>query len=431
LSVPWTICSVKGILISSKPAWISRVIDRRVGNVDSVRKLLEDGIKDGVFPGAVLLVAKGGRVVFFHEAGYRSIIPQKLPMKKDTVFDLASLTKPLATTLALMKLVEEGVIALDQPLSELISSAFLGDKADLTPRLLLSHAAGLADWKPYYMRLVDHPVEHRKELLRDWIIQEPFAYRPGKGTLYSDLGFMLLEWVIEERAGESLTSYVHRCFYGPLGLKRTLFSRSPGPPRLSEQVRDGGQALSPAAGGGETHGNREEGEGEGIHLHGVAKGEFAATEDCPWRKKVVQGEVDDENAWALGGCSGHAGLFSTAEEVHIVTNMLREHYFGMRRDFFKPKTVKEFLTRQNIVEGSDWALGWDTRAPEGSSAGKHFSRGSVGHTGFTGTSIWMDLEKDVAVIFLTNRVHPTRNNDRIKILRPKLHDAVMEALGLN
>jgi CubicO group peptidase (beta-lactamase class C family) len=377
--------------------------------VDSVRKLLEDGIRDGIFPGAVLLVAQQGRVVFFQEAGYRSIIPERLPMKRDTVFDLASLTKPLATTPAMMKLVDEGVIRLDQPFSELIPSASLGDKTDLTPRLLLCHSAGLADWKPYYLKLVDHPVEDRKELLRDWIIQEPFAYPPGKGTLYSDLGFMLLEWVIEERAGESLSSYVHRCFYGPLGLKRTSFCAS------SEQ--------------GNTP--REQRGGKGTYTTFPAKEEFAATEDCPWRKKVVQGEVDDENAWALGGCSGHAGLFSTAEEVHIITNVLREHYSGVRRDFFNPKTVREFFRRQNVVEGSDWALGWDTRALEGSSAGKHFSRDSVGHTGFTGTSIWMDLEKDVAVIFLTNRVHPARSNDKIKTFRPKLHDAVMEALGLN
>jgi CubicO group peptidase (beta-lactamase class C family) len=159
------------------------------------------------------------------------------------------------------------------------------------------------------------------------------------------------------------------------------------------------------------------------------KEEFAATEDCPWRKEVLRGEVHDDNAWSLGGYSGHAGLFSTAEEVYVIANMLREHFFGLRRDFFKPETVKEFFRRQDIVAGSDWALGWDTRALEGSSAGKHLSRDSVGHTGFTGTSLWMDLEKDVIAILLTNRVHPKRDNDKIKQFRPVFHDAVMEALG--
>jgi CubicO group peptidase (beta-lactamase class C family) len=165
-------------------------------------------------------------------------------------------------------------------------------------------------------------------------------------------------------------------------------------------------------------------------VSGYSEEEFAATEDCPWRKKVLQGEVHDDNAWTLGGYSGHAGLFSTAEDVYVIANMLREHYFGMRQDFFMPETVREFFRRQNIVKGSDWALAWDTRALEGSSAGKYFSRDSVGHTGFTGTSIWMDLEKDVIAILLTNRVHPTRNNDKIKQFRPVFHDAVMEALGL-
>ena len=157
--------------------------------------------------------------------------------------------------------------------------------------------------------------------------------------------------------------------------------------------------------------------------------EFAATEDCPWRKRVIQGEVGDENAHALGGHSGHAGLFGTAEEVHVIVNMLREHYRGKRSDLFRPETVREFFRRQDIAEGSDWALGWDTRALEGSSAGRHFSRESVGHTGFTGTSVWMDLEKDVAAILLTNRVHPTRSNDRIKAFRPRIHDLIMEELG--
>jgi CubicO group peptidase (beta-lactamase class C family) len=145
---------------------------------------------------------------------------------------------------------------------------------------------------------------------------------------------------------------------------------------------------------------------------------------------VLQGEVHDDNAWALGGCSGHAGLFGTAEEIHTILNVLREHFIGKRSDCFKAETVKEFFRRQNIVEGSDWALGWDTRALKGSSAGKYFSRDSVGHTGFTGTSIWMDLKKDVVAIFLSNRIHPKRDNDKIKQFRPVIHNAIMEELGL-
>ena len=160
------------------------------------------------------------------------------------------------------------------------------------------------------------------------------------------------------------------------------------------------------------------------------KGMFAATEDCPWRNRVIQGEVYDENAYALGGYSGHAGLFGTAEEVHTIANLLREHYFEKRDDYLEPETVREFFSRDNIVEGATYALGWDTPSPQDSSSGKYFSPNTVGHLGFTGTSIWMDLERDMIVILLTNRIHPTKDNEKIQTFRPRLHDLVMEEFGL-
>jgi CubicO group peptidase (beta-lactamase class C family) len=391
----------KGKVKESQTGEVKQV-DRHINKIAGV---LRKGLDGGVYPGAVALVGREGKIIFCEHVGHRALIPEPVPMAKDTIFDLASLTKVMATTPAIMKLVDEREIALDEPLSKLIASANLGDKKELTPRLLLNHSAGLMDWRPFYEKLVDFPLKDRKRVLREWIIEEPFAYEPGKGSLYSDLGFMLLEWVIEERAGESLPGFVERHFYGPLGLKRTFFmetSEVENPPRPSSIK--GGRIPSQ---------------------------EFAATEDCPWRNKVLQGEVHDDNAWAVGGCSGHAGLFSDAEGVYAIANMLREHHYGMRRDFFRPETAREFFKRQDIVKGSDWALGWDTRALEGSSAGKHFSRDSVGHTGFTGTSLWMDLEKDVIAVFLTNRVHPRRDNGKIKQFRPVFHDAVMEALGLD
>ena len=366
-----------------------------------VKSLIHQGVKEGVFPGAVALIAHKGKIVSLEHAGHRCLIPAPAPMAIDTIFDLASLTKPLATVLCIMKLVDQGRISLDQTLAETLPRCDLKDKRNLALRLLLIHSAGLADCKPFHEKLIEHPVKDRRRLLREWIIEEPFAYEPGKGNVYSDLGFMLLEWVIEEQSGQSLPQYAREDFYGPLGLKRTCF---PLP-----------QPLPP---------------GEGRLRAEAPKDAFAATEDCPRRKRVLQGEVHDDNAWALGGYSGHAGLFGTAKEVHVVAGMLREHAFGTRADFFKPETVRAFFRRQDIVPGSDWALGWDTRAPEGSSAGKYFSRDSVGHTGFTGTSIWMDLEKDVIAILLTNRVHPKRDNDKIKQFRPVFHDAVMEELGL-
>jgi serine-type D-Ala-D-Ala carboxypeptidase len=351
-------------------------------------ELLEKGLTEGVYPGAVLLVASHGQINFIKEVGNLSIIPNVLPMKKDTIFDLASLTKPLATTLAIMRLVDRGQISLDESLSEIIRSYPLKDKKDLTLRSILNHCAGLKDWAPYYLDIMDYKEGERKKALRKRIIEEPLLYPLGMHCLYSDLGFMILEWAIEESSGESLRNFVHKNFYGPLGLRRIFLSKGDLP---------------------------------------FEKKEFAATEDCPWRKRVIQGEVHDENAYAAGGYSGHAGLFGTAEEIFILADLLREHYLGKRNDFFSPDVVREFFRRQEIVKGCTWALGWDTPSSKDSSAGRHISANSVGHLGFSGTSLWMDLDKDITAIFLSNRIHPSRNNVKIKSFRPVLHDLIFRA----
>lgn len=361
---------------------------------DRISAHLEGGVEEGVFPGAVLLVAKKGQVLFIEKAGYLSLIPDQIPMKKNTIFDLASLTKPLATTLCLMKLVDESKVELDQPLSRLVPTPVPADKKELTPRLLLSHSAGFTDWKPFYLDLMQYESEERKRILREQILKDPLVYSAGEEYLYSDLGFMILEWIIEQTTGMTMGQFVEQSFYQPLSLERTFLSEDALTLPFKQEV-------------------------------------FAATEDCPWRKKVTQGEVHDENAWALGGYSGHAGLFGTAEDVHVLVNLIWEHYLGKRDDYLRPETVRTFFTKQDIVKESSWCLGWDTPSEEHSSSGKYFSRNSVGHTGFTGVSVWMDLDKDVVVILLTNRIHPTRKNEKIKTFRPKLHDLIMEELGLD
>ncbi len=371
-----------------------RQVDPHRRKFDNIASFLDAGVGEGVFPGAVLLIAKDGQILFHECRGHLSLIPRRIRMKRKTIFDLASLTKPLCTTLAIMKLVDEGKIHLDRSLSHLIPTNLTADKRDLTPRLLLSHCSGFAHWKPYYLELVERRPEERKKALREWILKEALTYDPGKGSIYSDLGFMILEWIIEETSGVSMHPFLQRHFYQPLSLKSTfLCPDAPGQPFKKEI--------------------------------------FAATEACPWRKKVIQGEVHDENAWALGGYSGHAGLFGTAEEVYMLVNLLRQHYLEERNDYLKPETVRAFFTRQDIVKESTWRLGWDTPSQENSSAGKYFSRNSVGHTGFTGTSVWMDLDQDIVVILLTNRVHPTRNNEKIRAFRPRLHDLIMEELDLD
>lgn len=350
--------------------------------------LLDEGVNTNVYPGAVLLIAREGKISFLKEAGFLSTGSSQIKVKTDTVFDLASLTKPFATTLAVMDLVDKGKIHLDQCLCELLPCSVPDDKQNIPVRFLLSHSSGLPGWKPYYLDLVKHNPEKRKDILRQRILNEPLVYSPGTDSVYSDLGFMLLEWIIEACSGKKMDDLLTSGYYKPLGLKRTFLIKK--------------KSL-------------------------FSIDEIAATEDCPWRKKIIHGEVHDENAYAMGEYSGHAGLFGTAEDLFVILNMLRGHYYLKRSDFFKPKTVQGFFRKQNIVKNSSWALGWDTPSPSGSSSGDCFSKKSIGHLGFTGTSVWMDLERDIMVILLSNRVHKTRENIKIRAFRPRLHNLIMEA----
>jgi len=358
---------------------------------NKITEILKRGLEEKVYPGAVLLTAQEEDIVFFYTVGNRTLSPQSLPMEKETRFDLASLTKPLATTLAAMKLEEENLLELDEPISSLIKPFPWKDKADITPQLLLNHSSGLADWKPYYLELIKLPMEERKTAVRRLIMEEPLHGKPHTVSLYSDLGFIVLEWIIEIMTGNNLSSFLDNTFYQPLGLRTLQLDTI---------------AIEPEQ----------------------EKGLYAATEDCPWRKEIIQGHVHDENAYALGGYSGHAGLFGTAHDVFTLTIALVKIYHGYNSGLLKSKTVRTFLSRQEIVPGSTWALGWDTPSKNNSSSGNCFSPNSIGHTGFTGTSIWIDLEKNITVIFLTNRIHPNRSNEKIRKFRPELHNLIMRDL---
>jgi CubicO group peptidase (beta-lactamase class C family) len=359
---------------------------------DKIKDLLKRGLREKVYPGAVLLVARGEDIVSFHNVGNRALIPEPLPMEKETSFDLASLTKPLGTTLAIMKLVDEDLLGPDIAISSFIKPFPWKDKADITPRLLLNHSAGLADWKPFYLELIKHPIEERKPTLRRLIMEEPLHDAPKKVSLYSDLGFMLLEWIIEIIAGQDLSSFLNSALYHPLGLENLYLDHITGGRRHEKEL-------------------------------------YAATEYCPWRAEIIQGHVHDENAYALGGYSGHAGLFGKALDLFALTNTLVKIYHGSCAGLLKTETVRRFFSRQGIVPGSTWALGWDTPSGKNSSSGKYFSSNSIGHTGFTGTSVWIDLEKNITVILLTNRIHPNRSNEKIKGFRPKLHNLIMQEFG--
>jgi CubicO group peptidase (beta-lactamase class C family) len=261
------------------------------------------------------------------------------------------------------------------------------EKSVITVRQLLQHNSGLADYRPFYQDISKLPAEKRKQALRNLLVNEPLIHRVGEETVYSDLGFMILEWLVEHVSGKRLDRFVSETIYEPLGLENLFFVD------LNDKKN---------------------------------RGQFAATEKCPWRKILLDGQVHDENAYVVGGIQGHAGLFGTATAVHILLMTLLYAYHGKSpENRFQTELVRTFFRR---LPGSDKALGFDAPALKDSSAGSLFSKNSVGHLGFTGTSFWMDLDRCIIVVMLTNRVHPTRDNQAIRAFRPKLHDTVMKSL---
>ncbi|MBI3303807.1 MAG: serine hydrolase, partial [Deltaproteobacteria bacterium] len=233
-----------------------------------------------------------------------------------------------------------------------------------------------------------------REFVYTQLQREKLEAVPGQQAVYSDLGFMLLGAVIEEITGLGLDQYCRDKIFRPLGLQWTAFLNL-------EMMRR--HKLQPML------------------------EKFAPTERCPWRKRVLCAEVHDDNAYAMGGVAGHAGLFSTVDDLDRLVSCLTACYRG-ESTFLPSALVHEFWTRDGSVPGSTWTLGWDTPSPEHSSAGELFSPQSVGHLGFTGTSLWIDLEQQVHVIVLSNRVHPRRDNDKIQAFRPVLHNAIMQAV---
>jgi len=368
-----------------------------------VEEAFHEAVAQGSFPGAVVLVAKGEEVVFERAFGFRTLVPEKTPMELETIFDLASLTKPLATTTATMLLMAEKKINLEDRVARFFSNFGVFGKSHVTFRHLLAHCSGLPAWKPYYEEIVKEEKAGKinfvvsraaKAYVFERIHREKALSAPGSQSLYSDLGFMLLGEVVEEISGWTLDRFCQDRIFRPLELRSISFIDM-------TQLR--ARRLQPA------------------------KEMIAPTENCPWRKRIVWGEVHDENAYAMGGVAGHSGLFASARDVHRFLTRLRRCLLG--RDSFLPTPlVKEFLTRDVTVPESTHALGWDTPSSDQSSSGSYFSPNTVGHLGFTGTSLWWDLEKDCSVILLTNRIHPSRANDKIKSFRPHIHDLIMKAL---
>ncbi|MEW6388810.1 MAG: serine hydrolase domain-containing protein [Thermodesulfobacteriota bacterium] len=357
----------------------------------SLFHLLEEGADQQIYTGAVALVGLKGDLLWEGAAGRTSRIPQSPPVTPETRFDLASLTKPLATALALMLLVDRGQLSLAGTLGEILGEVWLPpDKQPLSLSSLLAHRAGLPAWRPFYQEVLAAPPAQRPTLLERQAAATPLEYPPESATLYSDLGYMLLKGVIEKISGQNLDRFCRQEIYRPLGLPTFGFNplKQPGGDRL----------------------------------------EYAATEPglIPGRNPV--GEVHDENAWAAGGIAGHAGLFGTGREVFHLLAALYQAHQGSPATPFSPELVRLFFTP---VPGSSRTLGFDTPGPhpQESAAGRYFSTRSVGHLGFTGASFWLDLAQGQMVVLLTNRVHLGRDEkEKIKAFRPRFQEAASRAL---
>lgn len=327
---------------------------------------LDKAIKDKVAPAIVLLVWRGQREVLFH-AGTAGT---------DTVFDLASLTKPCATTL----------LALDCPLAwqttlgEIWKDKVPPDKRPITIKQLLTHSSGLADWRPYYKDLLAHPPKRRKALLESLILAEPLVYAPGAKALYSDLGYMLLGMLLEEHGGSGLDKMFDAL------CSRLCVSNGPFYMDAEKNVES----------------------------------DIAPCGSMPSLNRMhIKGEVEDENAFALGGVAAHAGLFGNARSIK---NLLQKTFACENINALWPEErVRAVFTRDKSAPCSTRTAGFDTPSGKESSAGRNYPPGLIGHLGFTGVSLWFNPLQNYGVILLTNRVAYGRENIKIRTFRPELH----------
>jgi CubicO group peptidase (beta-lactamase class C family) len=340
----------------------------------AARRVLDQAIAERAFPAAVIEVGTAGQMLWRQAFGTLTFDIDSLPASDDTIFDLASLTKVIATTPIVMQQVERGVLALDDPVSGHIAEWRGKDRAEVTLRDLLAHCTGLPVWRPFFRDLKG------RRAFESAISTEPLAYAPRTRSVYSDLDFMLLGFIVDGRV--------------PLAERFALMLSQM---EIVEEIQ-----FTPPS---------------------LWRARVAPTEQDPWRGRLLVGEVHDENAAALGSIAGHAGLFGTAASVGSYARHLLQVLDG-RSGIFRRATLEEFVRRRVDIPGSSRALGWDTMLPT-SSCGTLMSARAFGHTGFTGTSLWVDPEKDVYVVLLTNRVHPTRTNEAIKQVRRAVHDAVM------
>ncbi len=387
------------------------------------RELLASGVDEGVFPGAVLLVGKRGEVIFEEAVGTLSKIEgaDGVPTKVETVFDIASLTQPIVTASLIMILLEKGKLHLDDKVTRYVPGFGTFSKSDITIRNLLEHSSGLVHWHPFYEEIVALSASSRMGILasstaKDYVYQQisrfALKHKAGAVQIFSDIGYIILGQVIERLFGAPLNKIANKLLFQPLGMASSSFIDLP-------MVKRGALEAVPDI--------------------------VAPTEACSWRKRILVAEVHDDNAWAMGGISGHAGCFSTARDIHNFAASLLAAYHG-QASFVARKTVRTFwypwveqYGDPSLVEGSirehfqdknhSWRLGWEGPNQDNGMVGAGLSPFAVGHAGFTGCSLWIEPELGLDIVLMTNRIHPTRNNKKILEYRPKLHGAILEGLA--
>jgi len=370
-----------GALISAPPASVG--MDSTLpSRLDSI---IQVGLAEGAAPGASVAVGRYGRLVFIKGYGTLDYAPDAPAVSPRTIYDLASLTKVVATTTSAMILEETGKLDLDKPVAFYVPELNAPDKAGITVRMLLTHSGGFEAYAPLYSA-ANGSLRGRAAYLAA-INQRPLQYPPGTQTIYSDWDMVLMQAVIERISGASLDQYADGHIFRQLGMLDTRFR----PDTNDRAVRE----------------------------------RIAPTTQDSLRGGRLRGTVHDANAWALGGVSGHAGLFSTARDLAIFAQFLLDGGTFDQVRILAPQTIARWTSRQNVA-GSR-ALGWDTPAP-GSSAGRYFSPRSFGHTGYTGTSLWIDPEKGVFVVLLMNRVTLRGEATRHVQLRRDVADAVERAV---
>jgi len=376
-----------GIELPADPMTVQAAEASAEAQLQPAFDVVERAVADKAFPGATLAVGYHGKVAL-HAFGKLSYDSKAPATNVKTMYDVASLTKVIVTTTLVAKLVEgdfPSPLNLDAPVERYLPEWATGPQPEwrqrVTVRHLLTHTSGLPAFKEYWR------TSKSKQDTLTKIFAEPLDYEPGTKEIYSDLGIILTAEIIERLTGRMLDDLGNQYIFAPLRMHDTMYK----PPKK----------LWPA----------------------IAPTEF----DARFRKRLVQGEVHDENAYAIGGVSGHAGLFSTAPDLAAFCQMLLNGGVYAHQRILKRATIAQFTTPQQLSGGTR-TLGWAVPT-EGGSSGHYFSAHSFGHTGFTGTSIWIDPDRELFVVLLTNRVNPTRENQKIAKVRPELHDAVMQALG--